>query len=185
MSQRDSGEGGSTAAARVILDAAGAGDAPLLENLLELYMHDLSGIFSLDLGADGRFEYPDLPLYWREVDRRFAFVIRVDGNPAGFALATRGSPASDDPEDLDLAEFFVVKRHRRSGVGRRAAFALWEHLPGTWVVRVAERNTRGLPFWRTVVPEYSRGLFTLRTLTLRSQPWSIFRFTCPPAVGTV
>ena len=169
MSQRDSGEGGSTAAARMTLDTAGADDAPLLANLLELYMHDLSDIFSLDLGADGRFEYPDLPLYWRDVDRRFAFVIRVDGKPAGFALATRGSPASDAPEDLDVAEFFVTRRHRRSGVGRHAAFALWDRFPGTWVVRVAERNARGLGFWHAVIPEYTGGRFTLRTLHLRAK----------------
>ena len=56
---------------------------------------------------------------------------------AGFSFVTRGSPASDDPETLDVAEFFVLRGWRRSGVGRRAAPLLWDRLPGPWTVRVS------------------------------------------------
>jgi hypothetical protein len=42
----------------VTLDAATEADAELLSNLLELYIHDLSGVFpSVELGANGRFGY--------------------------------------------------------------------------------------------------------------------------------
>lgn len=64
----------------VSLDLATATDTVLLSNLLELYIHDLSAIFpSVELGADGRFGYPNLPLYWSESDRRFAFLQRTRG----------------------------------------------------------------------------------------------------------
>ena len=107
----------------VSLDVAPARDAALLANLLELYVHDLSEAFPLiELGADGRFGYDPLPLYWSEPERRFPFLIRCGGRVAGFVLVARGSPASDDPDVLDVAEFFVLRRYRRSGVGRRAAF---------------------------------------------------------------
>src|SRR3954469_7716061 len=98
------------------LDVATVKAAALLSNLLELYVHDMSAIFpDVRVGADGRFGYPKLPLYWSEPDRRFAFLIRCAGELAGFALVTRGSPVSDDPSALDVAEFFVLRRHRRSG----------------------------------------------------------------------
>ena len=43
---------------RIALDAATLSDAPLLSNLLELYIHDLSEVFhDVELGADGRFGY--------------------------------------------------------------------------------------------------------------------------------
>src|SRR5262245_2129726 len=116
--------------AEVSLEVATPGDAPLLENLLELYIHDLSDAFDLETGADGRFGYDQLPLYWTEPAHRFPFPIRRGGRTVGFALATRGSPASADPDDLDVRELFVLRRHRRSGAGRRAARLLWDRLPG-------------------------------------------------------
>ena len=146
-----------------LLQRATAADAPLLENLLELYIHDLSEIVPVEPGPDGRVGYPRLALYWSEPECRHAFLIRSGVGLAGFALVTRGSPASDDPEVLDVAEFFVLRRHRRSGVGRDAAFALWDLLPGQWIVRVFEANRAGLPFWTRAVREYTRGAFTERS----------------------
>jgi predicted acetyltransferase len=136
--------------------------APVLANLLQLYIHDLSAIFALEPEGDGRFGYPDLPRYWSEPETRFPFFIRADGRLVGFALATRGSPATSDPTDLDVAEFFVLRRHRRSGVGRDAAFALWRRLPGRWIVRVSEGNRAGLPFWREIVRQFTGGAFEER-----------------------
>src|SRR3954466_8074223 len=106
----------------VVLEPATLRDSAALSNLLELYSHDLSDVFALELGAEARFGYEKLPLYWSEPEIRFPFLIRAGTRLAGFALVTRGSPASDDPNDFDIAEFFVLRRHRRSGVGRRAAF---------------------------------------------------------------
>ena len=130
-------------------------ESPLLANLLELYIHDLSEIFpAVQLGAEGRFGYPRLASYWSEPEARFPFLIRRAGKVLGFALAQRGSPLSDDPEVFDVAEFFVLRGERRSGVGARAAALLWERLPGRWIVRVSEANRSGLPFWTRAVRDY-------------------------------
>ena len=163
------------------LEPAGRGDAATLASLLELYVHDLSEIFPLEVGADGRFGYPRLPSYWSEPDRRFPFLIRHGEHLAGFALATRGSPASDDPSHLDVAEFFVLRRHRRAGVGREAAFALFDRLRGHWVVRVSEGNRRGLAFWPAVVANYTGGAFTVRASPGTPHPWRVLELESRPA----
>jgi predicted acetyltransferase len=161
----------------IALDVATFSDAPLLSNLLELYIHDLSEAFpDIELGADGRFGYPTLPLYWSEPERRFAFLIRCDGRVAGFVLVTRGSPAIEDPDILDIAEFFVIRRYRRSGVGRRAAFLLWNRLPGKWTVRVSEGNRGALPFWSGVIAEFTNGTATESTLPGYPNAWRVFSF---------
>jgi predicted acetyltransferase len=160
----------------VLLDAATEADAALLSNLLELYIHDLSTAFpDIELGADGRFGYRRLPLYWSEPER-FAFLIRCDGRIAGFVLAMRGSPVTADPEVLDVAEFFVLRRYRRSGVGRRAAFLLWNRLPGTWTVRVSQGNPSALSFWSGVIGEFSNGTATEWTHPGNHNPWRVFSF---------
>jgi predicted acetyltransferase len=159
---------------------ASPADAPLLENLLELYIHDLSEIFAVEIGADGRFGYEHLARYWRERDRRFPFLIHVGGRIAGFVLVARGSPATREPGDLDVAEFFVLRRHRRSGVGRAAAFLLWSKLPGSWVVRVSDANAGALPFWSGVITDYTGGRFSRRALAGERHTWSIFEFQSVP-----
>src|SRR5262249_469926 len=142
---------------QVVVEPAMPRDAAVLSNLLELYSHDLSEVFALELGDNGRFGYQRLPLYWSESERRFPFLIRLETRLAGFALVTRGSPASDDPDDFDVAEFFVLRRHRRSGVGRRAAFLLWNRFAVHWIVRVSEGNQNGLRFWANVIADYTNG----------------------------
>ena len=78
----------------VTLECATADTAPVLSNLLELYSHDMSQIFRLELRPDGSFGYDKLPLYWSEPDTHFAFLIHSDARLAGFALVTRGSMAA-------------------------------------------------------------------------------------------
>jgi predicted acetyltransferase len=162
----------------VVLDVATAADATLLSNLLELYIHDLSAAFpGIELGPDGRFGYGGLALYWSEPERRFPFLIRCDGRVAGFALATLGSPATEDPDVFDVAEFFVLRRYRRSGVGRRAAVLLWNRLPGPWIVRVSEGNLGALPFWAGVIAELTGGAATELRRPGDPHAWRVFSFT--------
>ncbi|HZF31490.1 MAG TPA: GNAT family N-acetyltransferase [Gammaproteobacteria bacterium] len=162
----------------VSLVRATSDDAPLLGNLIELYTHDLSAIFPVQLDVDGRFGYEKLPLYWQEPASRYAFLIKHGSRIAGFALATRGLQPGNAPSDLDVAEFFVLRAHRGAGVGSRAAFALWDALPGRWVVRVLAANSPALEFWRGVVGRYARDAFAERVLEDSRGAWCVLTFTC-------
>lgn len=161
----------------VALTPAAPSDAVLLSNLLELYIHDLSDIFThLEIGADGRFGYPKLPLYFAEPERRFAYLIRQGSHVAGFALVTRGSPVVEDPDVHDVAEFFVLRRYRRSGVGRRAATLMWQQFPGKWTVRVSEGNRAALAFWTRAVAEFAGGAATESTRAGQPHAWRVLHF---------
>src|SRR5271169_2382677 len=89
---------------------------PILANLLELYAHDFSEFYPVELGADGRFGYRHLPLYWSKPGRH-PFLIKVDGKLAGLALVTRGSQVSDSESIWDMAEFFIARAYRKRGIG--------------------------------------------------------------------
>jgi predicted acetyltransferase len=139
--------------ADVTLEIASPGQQPVLENLFQLYIHDFSdfwgGRTEGELEADGRFApYPYLNSYWRDADRT-PYVIRAGGHLAGFALINAFSH-SGLPLDWAVAEFFVVRKHRRSGVGFIAATEIIRARPGQWELAVARRNTGALPFWRRV-----------------------------------
>jgi predicted acetyltransferase len=163
---------------QVTLESASAEHAVLLSNLVELYIHDLSAMFPhVRLGEDGRYGYPALPSYLSGESGRRAFVIRHDGVVAGFVLARRGSPASDDPSVLDVAEFFVLRQFRARGVGRAAAARLWELMPGSWTVRASASNPAAINFWREVVTKHAgKGAAESRRIIGGSE-WVVFCFS--------
>lgn len=133
-----------------------------LDALFQLYTHDFSeqwaGTARGELQDDGRFEpYPHLDSYWTEPARE-ALLIRADGALAGFVMLNDHSHAGL-PLDHAVAEFFVVRKYRRSGVGQAAARAAIQTRPGLWELAVARRNTGALTFWRGVAKDLSSSPF--------------------------
>ena len=139
--------------ADVTLEIATPGQRVTLENLFQLYTHDFS-VFWTDrpdgeLQEDGRFaQYVHLDGYWTEADRT-PLLIRAGGHVAGFALVNTFAHSGLEL-DYSVAEFFVVRKHRRSGVGFAAATQIIRARPGLWEMAVARRNVAALPFWRRV-----------------------------------
>ena len=161
--------------------AAAPEQKPILANLLELYAHDFSEFFELELGADGRFGYERLPLYWTEPDRR-PFLVRVDGRLAGFVLAKRGSEISGNENVWDVAEFFIVRGHRRHGVGTAAAHELWRRLQGLWEVRVLESNRSANEFWARAVSQFVGEAHSSTRVERDGARWRLFSFNSSSAL---
>lgn len=151
----------------------------LLHNLMQLYLYDFSEFIDLRPGPAGRFDPFPLESYLDE-DDLWAFVVRADGEPAGFVLVHTGSKVSDDPDVLDVEEFFVLRGWRRRGIGSQIANRLWELLPGTWEVRVRVENEPALPFWERIVSEHTGGAFERSEVT-EPRAQIVYRFTSPPA----
>src|SRR5262245_43643077 len=94
------------------LGRASNADAPILANLFQYYVHDMSEFVTMDLGPDGRYALAPLDAYWSE-SWRHPHLVRVDGNLAGFALVHQRSRITKDETTWDMAEFFVMRRFRR------------------------------------------------------------------------
>lgn len=133
----------------VALEPITRDQAPVLRNLLELYVHDFSEYVPIDLQPSGRFDVP-LGDQWWVRDDHFPFFIRSNGKLSGFALARRGSRVNATPEVMDVAEFFVVRGARARGVGTTAALALFGRFPGPWEIRIRRANPGALKFWSRV-----------------------------------
>ncbi len=156
------------------LDIARPEERPILENLFQLYIHDFSeqwaGRDDGELGDDGRFEdYPHLASYWRDADR-VPLLIRVNGHLAGFALLNSFSHAGA-PLDRAMAEFFVVRKHRRAGVGLAAAQTIFRRWPGRCEAAVARTNGAALAFWRKAVATCP-GVSDIREVDVADEVWN-------------
>ena len=133
----------------IVLRPTTRADRPILDSLMQLYIHDFSehwaGTARGELEADGKFEpYPFEDFgYWRDPDRH-AFLVEREGRPIGFVLVNAHSHTGL-PMDRAIAEFFIVRKHRRTGAGQAAAHAALVMQPGRWEATLTRRaqNEKG------------------------------------------
>ena len=132
---------------------------PALHRLMQLYLHDSSEFTGDDPNLEGVFPYRYFNEYWKEPDR-FPFLIYCGSNLAGFVLVNSYTVVLEEGVGRSIAEFFVMRKYRRQGVGRRAAFHAFDRFPGLWEVREHHKNLAGQQFWREIIAEYTGGEFS-------------------------
>jgi predicted acetyltransferase len=161
---------------------AGAAERPLIEGLFQLYVYDFSELEPADspefeVGPDGRFgSSPFMGAYWAERGR-VPLIIRRSARTVGFALLNAVGH-SGLPVDRNMAEFFVMRKHRRAGVASAAVRAILTAYPGLWEIAVAERNAGARAFWPRAVAA-TPGVRDLETVPGDGVRWRgpILRFT--------
>ena len=131
-----------------------------IKNLMQFYMYDFSEFVNLDVEANGLFT-PDKNLddYWKD-DNRFPYIIQQDEKYLGFVLVRL--IAETQRSYFSIAEFFVMKKYRREGIGKAAAHQIFNLYKGTWEVFQKETNKPAQLFWKRVIDEYTQGKFSER-----------------------
>lgn len=160
---------------QVELIPAGRVDELILANLLELYIHDFSEFFDSEIGANGRFGYASLPLYWSEPGRH-PFLIRTNGKLAGLVFVMKKPSISGDGPVWDMAEFFILRQYRRRHIGTAVAHEVWKNLPGRWEVRVMESNTPAQYFWAHAISTFTGDAVNPLHVERDDKCWKLFSF---------
>jgi predicted acetyltransferase len=139
----------------IVVRLASPTERLLLDGLFQYYAYDFSemeppGSTAFELDAAGRFDpYPHLADYWSAQDR-LPLLIEADGWVVGFALINAVSHRGGVVE-RNMAEFFVMRKHRRRGLARAALHLILGRYPGCWEVAVAERNLGARAFWAPAI----------------------------------
>lgn len=150
------------------------GADPILGNLFELYLHDMAEWFEFDTTPEGNFAFATKQEIWdKGIDVHFLYFGEI---PVGFGLVGSAENFNCQSDTKDMDEFFVVRRYRRSGIGREFANDLWSKYPGRWLVRVFQKNLPAIPFWRSSVARFTEGRYDEETLEVNERLWSYFRF---------
>ncbi len=163
----------------VVVTAAARAQAPIIQNLMQLYTHDFSefwaGTSRGDLNMDGLFDAYPLDGYWSRPNW-LALVIWCGRVLAGFSLVN-DQTHSGLAANRNMAEFFILRKYRGRGVSQAAAKLIFSQQPGMWEVAVARKNVRAQEFWRKTIPHLDK-ISNLQELDRRNEQWNgpIFRF---------
>jgi len=118
---------------------------PVVENLLQLYVHDLSQFRLSRPDEAGRYNHDERYAVFFSDPDRCAYLVRDENGPVGFGLV-RGLGETR----CLMAGFFVVRGVRRLGVGQVAALAMLRRHPGVWEIPFQDENAVAARFWRHV-----------------------------------
>jgi predicted acetyltransferase len=166
---------------QTLVSVAGAerAQAPIIQNLMQLYTHDFSefwgGTSRGDVNAQGLFDPYPLNEYWSKASWA-AMLIWCDRVLAGFCLVN-DETHSGLPAHRNMAEFFILRKYRGRGVGRLAAEIIFSRQTGVWEVAVARKNAPARDFWRMTIQRSDR-CSEFQELDLHDERWDgpVFRF---------
>lgn len=144
----------------VDLFAARIEEKPVLARLIELYEHDMSEFTGDDVGSDGCFGYRYLDFYWTETHRK-PFLLKTEGQVCGFVLVRLDVQSALAPESTahNIAEFFIMRKYRRRGIGQQAATLAFDRFRGSWEVFQVAGHSTAQQFWRKVIGAYTGGSY--------------------------
>lgn len=166
---------------KITLFKATQEDKNTVQNLGRFYVYEMSRYCGFlptwETPANGLFECIDLSSYCEKSDR-YAFLVKVDDELAGFVLINKVGSTPD--VDWNIGEFFIISKFQGKGVGRQVAEQVFNQFPGIWETSQIPENKAAIEFWDRVVSRYSHGQFekSLKTvLQPKPHPMIILKFT--------
>ena len=154
------------------ISPADNGDKPLIANLIQLYLYDMTESMPFPVGPDGRFEYDFLDRFWR-----FPYLIHSGDDIAGFAFVIDECPLTGRQPCWFMAEFFVLKAYRRLGVGQAALAAILARHPGDWHIAVPAANEPAQRFWGRALATHNP---VTPDITFDGDSWRLNAFSSGP-----
>ena len=133
---------------RLELIVAGQSDRTTISNLIQLYLYDMASDVPFPVGDDGKYEYAMLGQFWEH-----PYLIKVDGELAGFALVISRCPITKTSHCWFMAEFFVLRPYRRRAIGKAVFEAVKARHPGLWHIATTRHNKTGESFWAKIIDE--------------------------------
>src|SRR2546422_2522533 len=141
---------------KVELRQARPQELAVLRRLMQLYLYDFAAIDDWAIGADGLYgNAATIESFWTD-PRMTSFLVRVDSALAGFVLVRDGAHFAGEGT-RDISEFFILRRHRRRGVGTETARRVFDKFRGKWEVTQLTRNAEPQAFCPRVIASFTVG----------------------------
>ncbi|MFK8100891.1 MAG: GNAT family N-acetyltransferase [Saprospiraceae bacterium] len=147
-----------------------------LEAMLISYFKEIDPTKIQQVATGEQLDYPYLDQYWTDKNR-FAFFILNKTNIVGFSLLNDHIICKSFLAQRAVAEFYIKKKYRNLGIGKRAALLLFQQFPGKWEVKQASDNPSAIQFWRNTIQTITRNDFIEKQLSYDGEKAVIQLFT--------
>jgi len=134
----------------------------LLFQFVQISEYEMSDIISTDVDDSGNYAYPFFEEYFLDSSRAVYFA-EVDSHYAGMAMVNHYSRLNNQNTNC-IAEFIILKKYRRKGIGRYFSNWIFEKHLGNWEVFIHESNKIAQQFWNSVIQSYTCGKFEHKVL---------------------
>ena len=140
----------------------------LLDNLLQLYLHDISGYFPIDFNNDTcKYEYDDLSKYFNKTNN-YAYLFLNDKDIIGFTLI--------DYEDNNyiVQEMFILNNYKNRGLGEECINEVFNKHKGNWVIKSLPCSPKSENFWNKTIKKYTNNNYDIEHIGKYNR--AVFRF---------
>ena len=135
----------------------------ILKKLLLEYFKEIDTSKIIETSYGEKVNYPYLDSYWTDASRVALFVF-FENEIAGFALVNAWVIDSEFNAQKSIAEFYIQPKYRRKGIGKIAAFQIFNEYKTKWEVKQSSNNKRATQFWRATIKAFSNNNFQEKIL---------------------
>jgi predicted acetyltransferase len=130
-------------------------DENILQNMFEFYDYEFSQYLDFEVNKDGLFRKAPVSMYIS--DNRFkSHFIKSHEKLLGFVIVKK----TDNKPSFEIEQFFVLNKYNGKGVGKQAAFKIFDQYRGDWKVTQIEKNYSAQAFWRNVIKNYTNNSYS-------------------------
>lgn len=140
---------------KVRIIAASLNDYQTIQNMARFYVYDRTPYMKWECPESGLFECIDFKDYFNQEPLKYAFLIRVDHELAGFVLLDKFNLV--EGTEWNMGEFFILAKFQHQGIGTQVAKELFSQFSGKWSVGVMQENLPATTFWRKVIHAFTQG----------------------------
>lgn len=129
-----------------------------LNRMLLTYFKEIDDSKIVQINGREEIDYPFLELYWKE-ENRIAVNLLYQEKIIGFALINDWIVSKAFKANKSIAEFYIIPEWRRKGMGKKAAYELFDTYKGKWEIRQSSTNSTAIKFWREIIKAYTNDHF--------------------------
>ena len=140
----------------------------LIENLLQMYLHNISEYFPIDFNSKTcTYEYDDIGKYFDE-SVNYAIIFMNDEDVIGFSLV----------DFIDntyvVQEMFILNNYKNKGFGEGCITKVFDDFNGDWIIKSLPLSPKSENFWNKTINKYTDGKFELEYIGKYNR--AVFKF---------
>lgn len=138
----------------VILCNVNKDEKEILFRLLQYSLFEESENDLNEMNEKAFFEYDYFDRYFVDKDRQAYFIReQVTNKLLGFVMVNEYVQLCDNGHSI--AEFLVIPKYRRKGIGKKIAFQVFDKYLGNWEVKPSYNSQKAYLFWKKTIGDYS------------------------------